>query len=87
MGAPSSWPHRRSDGSPGDFPAVAFAVCLDCGVDIDGWRERLLPVRNGTLAVTERGELALDVEREGACPECGSGSAEIRVEARRQLCS
>jgi hypothetical protein len=40
-------------------PIVTFAICLDCAADIDGWRERLLPIQTGTLAVTERGALAL----------------------------
>jgi hypothetical protein len=65
-----------------DAPVVAFAVCLDCGANIAGWRERLLPVDAGTLAVTERGDLAIQVVRQGACPECGGGRAQIRIEAR-----
>jgi len=80
----SGWPLRRA--APRlrgkDAPVEAFAVCLDCGADIAGWRERLLPIRGGSLAVTERGNLALRVEREGVCDECGGSRAEIRVEAR-----
>ena len=89
MSVRSGSPFRRAaSDKPDDYsPVVAFAVCLDCGVDIDGWRERLLPLTKGTLAVTERGDLALDVDHEGACDECGGSSAEIRVEARRRLCS
>ncbi len=87
MSGSSGPPTRRSvpGGAGEDSSAVAFAVCLDCGTDIDAWRERLLPVRSGRLAVTERGELAIDVEREGACTACGGGSAEIRVEARPRM--
>jgi hypothetical protein len=66
-------------------PVVAFAVCLDCGANIADWRERPVPIRAGTLSVTERGDLALHVEREGVCSECGGGRAEIRVEGRYQL--
>jgi RNA polymerase-binding transcription factor DksA len=69
----------------GNAPVVSFAVCLDCGADIDSWRERLLPVPAGTLAVTERGALALRVDLEGVCDKCGGGHAEIRVEARPQV--
>jgi hypothetical protein len=78
---PVRWP---APGEPDeDAPVVAFAVCLDCGANIARWRERLLPIDAGTLAVTERGELALHVEREGVCDRCGGRRAEIRVEARR----
>ncbi len=66
---------------------LSFAVCVDCGVDIDSWRERLLPIHAGTLAITERGALALHVEHDGVCDGCGGGRAEIRVETRPQLWS
>jgi hypothetical protein len=62
---------------------VSFAVCVDCGVEVNSWRERLLPIKTGILALTERGQLALHVEHEGVCYACGGGRAEIRVEARR----
>jgi hypothetical protein len=61
---------------------MTFAIYLDCAADIDGWRARLLPIQTNTLVVAERGALALQVEREGACDKCGGGSAEIRFEAR-----
>jgi RNA polymerase-binding transcription factor DksA len=78
---------RTAPEKKGDAPVVSFAVCLDCGADIDSWRERLLPIEAGTLAVTDRGELALQVEYHGLCDKCGGGRAEIRVEARPQLWS
>jgi hypothetical protein len=89
MSTSSGWPLRRAASAKGDHdsPVVAFAVCLGCGVDIDGWRERLLPILTGSLVVTDHGELALDVEREDVCLECGGDSAEIRVGARHHLCS
>ena len=74
---------ERPPAKKGGAPVVSFAVCVDCGADIDSWQERLLPMKTGTLAVTEHGELALHVEHEGVCDECGGGRAEIRVEARR----
>ena len=67
---------------PADDPVEAFAICLDCGADVADWRERLLPIRAGSFTVTARGELALHVEREGICDECGGERAEIRVEGR-----
>jgi hypothetical protein len=79
---------RTAPEKGGEAPVASFALCLDCGADIEAWRERLLPVRGGTLAITERGELALHVEREGVCDGCGGGRAEIRVEGRdRRLLS
>lgn len=78
---------RTAPGKTGDAPVDSFAICLDCGADIDSWRERLLPIKTGTLAITERGELALQVEHDGLCDRCGGGRAEIRVEARPQLWS
>ena len=63
-------------------PSKPSPFCLDCGADVADWRERLLPVRAGSLAVTERGELALHVERDGVCDECGGERVEIRVEGR-----
>jgi hypothetical protein len=81
------WPVSRTvSQKTGDAPVVSFAVCLDCGADIDSWRERL-PIQTGTLTVTERGALALRVDREGVCDKCGGGHAEIRVEARPALWS
>jgi hypothetical protein len=83
----SGWPlGRTAPGKTGDGPVVSFAVCLGCGAHIDGWRERLLPIDAGSFALTERGELTLHVEHEGACLKCGGGSAEIRVEARHSPC-
>jgi hypothetical protein len=80
----TGWPlDRTAPAKSSSAPVVSFAVCVDCGADVDSWRERLLPIQTGTLAVTERGELALRVECEGVCGECGGGRAEIRVEARR----
>jgi hypothetical protein len=38
----------------GDAPVVSFAICLDCGADIDAWRERLLPIRTGSLRLGAR---------------------------------
>jgi hypothetical protein len=80
----SGWPLRRAAPrqTGKDDPVEAFAVCLDCGADIADWRERLLPIRAGSLAVTEDGELALHVECEGICDQCGGGRAEVRVEGR-----
>jgi hypothetical protein len=52
--------------------------CLDCGADIADWRERLLPIDAGTLAVTERGDLAIQVVRQGACLECGGARGDPR---------
>jgi hypothetical protein len=66
-----------------DDPVEAAAICLDCGADIADWRERLLPIRAGSLAVTERGDLALHIERKTVCDECGGGRAEVRVQARQ----
>lgn len=68
----------------GQAPVASFAVCVDCGADIEAWRERLLPVVTGTLAITENGSLAVRVEHEGICDACGGGLAEIRVEAHPQ---
>lgn len=82
----TGWPvSRTAPQKTGDAPVISFAVCLDCGADIDSWRERLLPIQTGTLAVTESGALALHVEREGVCDRCGGGRAEIRVEARPRV--
>jgi RNA polymerase-binding transcription factor DksA len=84
--ATSGPPFRRTAlGQPGeDAPVGTFAICLDCGAEIAGWRERLLPIRSGSLAVTEDGAVALHVEREGICEACGGGRAEVRVEARHR---
>ena len=41
--------------------------------------------RDGWPLVTERGELALEVEHKARCPECGCDRAEIRVEETRAL--
>jgi hypothetical protein len=80
----TEWPlDRTAPEKKGKALVVSFAVCTDCGAEIDAWQERLLPITAGALAVTERGELALRVEHEGACDACGGGRAEIRVEARR----
>lgn len=78
------WPLRRAaPRQPGGDAAVeAFAVCLDCGAEIAEWRERVIPIHAGNLALTERGELALHVEHDGVCGECGGGRAEVRVEVR-----
>jgi hypothetical protein len=79
----TGWPlGRTAPEKKGAAPVVSFAVCIDCGADIDSWRERLLPIKSGSLVVTERGELAVRVEHNGACDKCGGGRAEIRVEAR-----
>lgn len=80
----SGWPLPRPAARKTEepFSVVSFAVCVDCGADIEAWRERLLPPSAGTFALTEQGALALRVEQEGVCHECGGGLAEIRVEAR-----
>jgi hypothetical protein len=84
----TGWPlGRTAPERNGDAAVVSFAVYTGCGADIEAWRERLLPIETGTLAVTEGGELAVHVEREGVCDECGGGRAEIRVEARPLLWS
>jgi hypothetical protein len=59
-----------------------YAACVQCGADIDRWRELLLPARRGELVLTERGELGLRVQVRGACSVCEGSVAEIRVEAR-----
>ncbi|MGH7434933.1 MAG: hypothetical protein ACRENE_04600 [Polyangiaceae bacterium] len=64
---------------------TASARCCRCGHAIRDWRERLLPIATGRPLVTERGELALEVEHRARCPECGCDRAEIRVEETRVL--
>jgi|HubBroStandDraft_4_1064222.scaffolds.fasta_scaffold1226990_1 hypothetical protein len=81
----SPLPRAAPRQSGGDAAVEAFAVCRDCGADIAEWRERLIPIYAGNLAPTERGELALHVQREEVCSECGGGRAEVRVEGRYQL--
>jgi hypothetical protein len=42
-----------------------------------------LPIVSGKPVITERGELALQVEHRARCAECGSDRAEIRVEEEK----
>jgi hypothetical protein len=60
--------------------AVARAACATCGREIEGWRERFTPVREGVLVVAEPSAmLALRVRAPGAC-SCGGEEIEIRVQ-------
>jgi hypothetical protein len=61
--------------------SVALALCASCGVEIEGWRERFTPVREGQLVVVEEpyAMLALRVRAPGACAVCGGDVIEIRV--------
>lgn len=62
---------------------TSSARCCRCGLAIRDWRERLLPVATAKPVITERGELALQVEHRARCTECGCDRAEIRVEEER----
>jgi|HubBroStandDraft_6_1064221.scaffolds.fasta_scaffold655014_2 hypothetical protein len=85
MSWPPGSPRPTDDTAPAakpneSVPEGARAICRDCGADIQSWRARVLPLDAAAFAVTEAGQLALHVERRGACVACGGGRVEIRVE-------
>lgn len=80
---PSLLEDQEEAGSGSGARVTSSARCCRCGHAIRDWRERLLPIVSGKPVITERGELALQVEHRARCAECGSDRAEIRVEEEK----